>query len=95
MTHWRELLGEEMLTVCYEDLVDDQEAVSRRIIDYCGLEWEDACLKFHRSKVASSTASAVQVRQPIYTSSLGMWKNYGRQLQPLVDMLTESGLKLD
>ena len=93
--HWRDTLGETLLVVNYEELVNNQEEQSRRIIEFCGLLWEDACLAFHKHSAASSTASAVQVRQPIYTSSIGQWRHYEKQLQPLVKRFKENGIEIE
>jgi len=90
MEHWREVLPEgAFLDVRYEDIVSDQEAQSRRIIEYCGLEWNDACLDFYRKKRTVRTASLAQVRQPIYKSSVERWRPYGKFLEPLFDGLGE------
>ena len=83
MAHWRKVLLRPMLEVQYEELVADQAAVSRRIIAHCGLDWDDRCLDFHRTERAVQTASAGQVRQPIYASSIGRWRPYERHLGPL------------
>lgn len=88
MNHWRKVLPEgAFLDVQYEDLVADQEAQSRRIIEYCGLEWSDACLDFHRNKRVVKTASMSQVRQPMYKSSVERWRHYEKFLGPLLDAL--------
>ncbi len=72
MEHWRSVLPEGvMLEVRYEDVVADLEGQARRVIDYCGLAWDDSCIAFHRSRRPVRTASAVQVRQPIYRTSVG------------------------
>ena len=90
MNHWRRVLPEgAFLDVQYEDIVADQEAQSRRIIEYCGLEWNDACLDFHRNKRPVKTASMTQVRQPIYRSSVERWRPYEFFLGPLLDALGE------
>ncbi|MBU0622285.1 MAG: sulfotransferase [Gammaproteobacteria bacterium] len=90
MEHWRNVLPEgAFLDVRYEDIVSDQEAQSRRLIRYCGLEWDDACLDFHSNKRVVKTASMVQVRQPIYKSSLERWRSYEKHLGPLFDALGE------
>lgn len=89
MAHWRTVLPRPMLEVSYEDLIADQEAVSREIITFCGLEWEEACLRFHDTKRAVRTASLSQVRQPIYGSSVGRWRNYEKHLGPLKAALFE------
>ena len=88
MEHWRKVLPDgAFLDVRYEDIVADQEAQSRRLIEYCGLEWDDACLDFHQSKRAVRTASMAQVRQPIYKSSVERWRPYEKFLGPLFDAL--------
>jgi tetratricopeptide (TPR) repeat protein len=85
MAHWREVLPEGvMLEVQYEDTVRDLESQARRIIAHCGLEWDDACLSFYKSERSVRTASATQVRQPIYHSSIGRWRLHEEQLQPLL-----------
>lgn len=68
---------------------------ARRLIAHCGLEWEPACLEFHKSTAASTTASAVQVRQPIYASSIEKWRHYERHLAPLKARLAAAGLITD
>lgn len=88
MDHWRAVLPEgTFLDVCYEDTVADQEGQTRRILDYCGLEWEDACLDFHKTERIVATASLEQVRKPMYRSSVARWKRYEKQLAPLLDAL--------
>ncbi len=88
MDHWRRVLPEgSMLDVQYEALVADTEPQARRLIDYCGLEWNDACLEFHKHDRSVRTASVIQVRQPIYTTSLARWKRYERHLGPLLEAL--------
>ena len=86
--HWRQVLSPgAMLEVQYEDVVEDMEAQTRRILDFCDLPWDDACLAFHKSTRPVKTASVVQVRQPIYRSSVGRWHAYRDQLQPLLEAL--------
>ncbi|MCX2980601.1 sulfotransferase family protein [Halieaceae bacterium IMCC14734] len=88
MQHWTAVLpAGRLLEICYEDLVADQEMQARRIIEHCGLEWTDRCLDFHKTKRSVRTASAAQVRQPIYTSSIERWRRYEKFLQPLCDAL--------
>ncbi|GAB6053853.1 tetratricopeptide repeat-containing sulfotransferase family protein [Magnetospira thiophila] len=87
MTQWERLLPGRILTVQYEDLVEDLEGQSRRLIAGCGLDWEAACLDFHRTRRAVRTASADQVRQPIYRDALGRWRKYGERLNPLLEAL--------
>jgi tetratricopeptide (TPR) repeat protein len=88
MAHWRAVLpAETMLEVRYEALVEDLEAEARRIVTYCGLEWDERCLKFHETERSVHTASAVQVRSPIYNSSVGRWRPYQDHLRPLLDAI--------
>ena len=87
MAHWREILPGRVLDVDYENVVAEQEAETRRILDYLGLPWDPACLDFHQNASPSATASAAQVRQPLYSSSVGKWKQYSAQLQPLKDLI--------
>ena len=72
-----------MLDVSYERLVDDQEGVSRAILNFCGLPWDDACLRYHETKRRDRTLSFDQVRQPIYRSSVGRAEAFGTRLDPL------------
>ena len=88
MAHWRRVLPpERLLDVRYEDVVADLEGQARRIIAHCGLAWDDRCLAFHRTERAVKTASATQVRQPIYRSALGRWMAYEEFLGPLLQAL--------
>lgn len=95
MAHWRAAAPGSFLDVDYERLVNNQESESRRIIDWCGLEWEPGCLEFHKSSEPAATASAAQVRQAMYTSSVNLWRNYGQQLAPFVAKLREHGIPVD
>ena len=88
MAHWRGVLpARAMIEVQYEELVADLEPQARRIIAYCGLDWDDRCLAFHATPRPVRTASAVQVRQPIYQSAIGRWRPYADMLRPLLDAL--------
>jgi tetratricopeptide (TPR) repeat protein len=87
--HWQSVLGDSLLVVRYEDLVLDYEATTRRMLAHCGLRWEDACLAFQKQTKAVTTASAVQVRRPLYSSSVGKWGNYQKYLQPLAESLKQ------
>ena len=95
MDHWRKTIPQAFLEVDYEKVIADQEGETRRILDYLGLEWEDACLDFHRQRGAAATASAAQVRQPIYSTSVGLWRQYEQQLAPLAGKLSEFGIEID
>lgn len=83
MRHWRQLIGPGWLEVHYEDLVADPERVARQVMEHCGLSWEPACLDFHASRAPVATASATQVRQRLYTDSVGKWRHYEANLAPL------------
>jgi tetratricopeptide (TPR) repeat protein len=92
MAHWREVLpASHFLEVDYENVVDDIETQTRRILDYLGLPWDPACLDFYKTKRTVRTASVNQVRKPIYSSSSGRWKKHAEQLQPLIDALGPYG----
>lgn len=92
MRHWNEVMPGVIHTLRYEALVADVEGESRRLLDYCGLAWEDQCLRFYENARASTTASAVQVRQPVYDSSVGKWRHYARQLEGLRRLLESAGI---
>jgi len=88
MAYWRRVLPTEtMLEIRYESLVENFEPEVRRLIAFCGLEWEDACLRFHETRRAVRTASAVQVRQPLFKDAVGRWKHYAEWLGPLREAL--------
>jgi tetratricopeptide (TPR) repeat protein len=88
MDHWHDVLPKGvMIDVQYEKLVDDIEGQARALIAHCGLEWEDACRAFYNTERSVQTASAVQVRAPVYRSSIGRWRRYERFLQPLLEAL--------
>ena len=94
MDHWTATMPGAIHTLSYEGLVADQLAESRQLLEFCGLEWEDACADFHRNAAATTTASASQVRQPIYDSSVAQWRHYATQLAPLSEALTSAGINL-
>ncbi len=87
MDHWQEVLPGRVLQVNYEDVVADLDGQVRRLIDYCELPWEDACLDFHNNTRPVNTASTEQVRQPIYTDAIDFWKHYELQLEPTREIL--------
>ena len=87
MAHWRKVLPGRFYEVSYEQLTSNQEQESRQLIEYCGLEWQDACLDFYKTDRKVKTASALQVRQPMHNQSVGLWKRYGSALKPLLDEL--------
>jgi hypothetical protein len=85
--HWRRVLPNRMLEVQYEELVENPETVVRRMLDWLGLAWEDACLKFHETSRPVRTASVVQVREPVYRRSVDRWSGYEPFLRDLFDNL--------
>ncbi|MGY3452440.1 sulfotransferase [Bradyrhizobium sp. USDA 4353] len=88
MEHWHKVLPPGVLIdVQYEDMVDDLEGVARGVLDHCGLDWEDACLDFHRTERMVRTASLMQVREPIYRRAIGSWRRYETHLGPLCEAL--------
>jgi len=89
MVFWRQKFPDRFIDVNYEELTENQETESRRILEYCGLAWEDAVLAFHRTKRIVQTASTGQVRQPMYKGSSDAWRAYEKHLKPLSDALAE------
>jgi hypothetical protein len=85
MRHWREQFPGVMYEVRYEDNVNDVESQARALINYLGLEWNDACLSFYDTDRPVKTASASQVRKPIYKTSTNRWRKYETYLKPLLD----------
>ena len=84
MAHWKEVLRIPIMDVQYEELVENQEEVSRKLVEFTGLKWDDRCLQFHESARVVKTASYDQVRRPMYKNSVGRWKNYEKFLEPLM-----------
>jgi tetratricopeptide (TPR) repeat protein len=95
MTHWHRLMPGALHSVSYELLVEDLEGETRRLLSFCDLPWQANCIEFHRNTAASTTASASQIRQPIYNSSVDKWKHYAEQLVPLSRLLEEGGVAID
>ena len=94
MNHWHDLYPDKILDVSYEDLVNDMESETRRMLDYCALEWEPGCLKFYENRTPTTSRSARQVRAAIYTSSTGAWKRYEQFLQPLMEYFRANFINL-
>lgn len=92
MDHWRATLGERLLPIDYESLVGDPRSVAPRLAEHCGLPWTEAALEITNNRTASLTASAAQVREPIHARSAGLWRQYERQLGPLVQALRRAGV---
>jgi hypothetical protein len=87
LQHWRATLRLPMMDACYEDLVKGQEPVTRRLLEFCRLPWDDRCLAFHENRRIVHTASAEQVVRPIYRSSIGRHCHYRQHLAPLIEAL--------
>jgi Flp pilus assembly protein TadD len=96
MDHWQDALPGRIHYQRYEDTVEDLDSNVRSLLSYCGISFHPACLEFHKTKRTIKTPSASQVRQPIYSSSVGRWKRYAEQLAPLKDKLEQGlGVSLD
>ncbi len=95
MDHWRRAFPGRIIDISYEATARDVEPHARQLIADLELPWEDACLEFHRSQQGVATASAVQVREPAHTRSIGRWRRYEANLQPMVAALEAAGIPLD
>jgi tetratricopeptide (TPR) repeat protein len=87
MRHWKSVIQLPVLEVSYEDMVENTEELSRKMVSFCGLQWNDQCLRFYESGRVADTPSYNQVRRKIYTSSVGRWKHYSMYIRELVDAL--------
>ena len=87
MAHWRETIPEAFLEVRYESVIEDTEREARRLLDFCGLPYRPEVLAFHENAAPVATASSVQVRQPIYRTSIERWRKYEAQIEPLIELL--------
>jgi tetratricopeptide (TPR) repeat protein len=92
VAHWQRVLPGRVLEVQYEALVEQQESETRRILEFCELPWEPACLSFQDNAAPVATASSVQVRAPLYNTSVGRWRRYREHLEPLVVQLDAAGI---
>jgi Flp pilus assembly protein TadD len=92
MAHWRKRMPGRILEIDYESLVDAQEASTRRLLDFCELPWDEACLHFENNPGHVSTPNAWQVRSPIYRTAIKHWQNYAPQLSGLMQLLREAGI---
>lgn len=95
IAHWRRVLPGRIMEVAYEDIITDQEKVTRNLLSHCDLPWNDACLAFERNSAPVATASAVQVRSPLYATARGRWKAYGSALDDVREILQSSGIEVD
>jgi hypothetical protein len=87
MAFWRNCFPNKIYDLCYEELTENQEEETRRLLSYCGLELEAQCIDFHKTKRSVQTASSTQVREKMYTGSSEAWKNYERHIQPMIKTL--------
>lgn len=87
MNYWDTLFPDQILNVNYEDIVEDLESTTKKILDFIDMPWDENCLKFYNNKKAVKTASVTQVRQPIYKQSVARWKRYGPAIKPLIEAL--------
>ncbi|MFO0453122.1 MAG: sulfotransferase [Pseudomonadota bacterium] len=95
MDHWRRAMPGVIHDVRYEELVRSPREVTCSLLEFCGLDWHEGCLEFHTNPAPSTTASAAQVRRPLYASSVELWKNYRTELAPLEARLRACGIDLD
>ncbi len=91
MAFWQDALGEQLLQVDYEALIAEPEQNIRRVLDFVGEPWHEACLNFQNNRAPVATASAVQVRQPLHANAIGRWRHYGAQVEPLFQYLQQQG----
>lgn len=89
MEHWKKTIPDFIYDMSYEDLVNNQERTTRSLLEFCGLKWNEQCMSFHETKRAVTTASALQVKQPIYKNALQYWRNYEPYLDDLKMALNE------
>lgn len=84
---WKALINNDLFTLNYEKLVSSQRGITSSLLKFCNLDWEESCVQFHKTNRNNKTASSVQVRQPLYKSSVKLWKNYEQELRPLINTL--------
>ena len=90
MAHWEKVFPGEIFNLQYEELVMDQDRISKQLIDYVGLEWDEKCVDFHKNERNVMSPSNLQVRQPMYENSIDRWKPYEKHLQPLIEVLQQA-----
>jgi tetratricopeptide (TPR) repeat protein len=95
MDHWQSAMPAAIYPLSYEALIVDQQGETRRLLDFCGLEWQDACVEFHRNPSPTTTASAAQVRRLLYDSSVSQWRHYAAELAELDSLLSAGGISTD
>jgi len=95
MAHWHAALPGRIIDIAYEDLVADSAAEAPRLLHALGLSWQPACLEFHKNPAPVATASAAQVRRPIYRTAVSAWRNFERELAPLAARLKAAGVRIE
>jgi Sulfotransferase family len=95
MHHWQATLPGSIHELSYEALIGDQRRETQRLLAFCGLDWQEACMQFHSNRAPATTASAVQVRRPLYDTAVSQWRNYARQLEPLRRQLLAADIDLE
>ncbi|MEW5685578.1 MAG: sulfotransferase [Pseudomonadota bacterium] len=95
MAFWERQFPGRVLQVSYEGVIDDQEAWTRRLLDHCGLPWDEACLRFHENTAAVSTPSATQVRRPLYRDAMARWRSYEAELEPVRRYFEAAGIAVE
>ena len=93
MDHWEKTFQNSIFTISYEDLINNFEENVSKLLDYCDLDFEDDCINFFNNKRVVDTASSLQVREKLYTSSVNRWRNYQKQLLPLIKTINKDYLK--
>jgi hypothetical protein len=94
MRHWRAALPGRIHELRYEALIEQPKAETRRLLEFCDLDWFDGCLEFQHVSAPSTTASAAQVRRPLYDSSVAQWREYRAELEPLRESLMRAGVEV-
>ena len=94
MTHWKSCFPANIFDLDYEKLIEERDRVTRELIGFLGLPWDDSCLRFFENESSVMSFSKFQVRSPIYRYSVARWKRYEKQVQPLVKALAEGGVEL-
>jgi len=94
MSRWERLLPGRILTIDHETLVREQESSTRKILDFCGLDWQQACMRFEENPSSVASASTLQVREAMNSASIGRWKEYASQLTPLRHLLEDAGIDI-
>jgi hypothetical protein len=92
---WENLFPGRVLQLSYEQLVADQEGQTRRLIEHCGLDWDEACLSFHENSAAVATPSAAQVRRPLNADAVGRWRAHAKALQAARDWLETQAIEVE